>query len=156
MSDLDKIDPNFIADLRDSREAVEVAAKWLAKLGYAVVIRPTFERPDPSQRHAFADQGDLEILARVEVKRRRALTFKDKSDFPYSTLIVDACHKFDRAKPKPWQYVILNREMSAAFLVDSRTHPQWKRVSKYDPHAGRAQDFYECPLELVEWVRIDR
>lgn len=147
--DYNKEDPTFIEDLRESKKAVGVVADWLSSLGYPVVVRPTFERPDPADMGDYGDDGDLEILQRVEVKRRLSLTFTSKEDFPYSTLIVDACHCYDKALPKPCAYVILNRDMTTAFIVESHTQPQWIKKTKFDRFKKRERAFYECPIELV-------
>ena len=115
--DYEDSDPSFIADLRKSKESVAVAAKWLSEKGYPVIVRPTFERPSVEQMDEYADDGDIEIVQRIEVKRRQQLTFTSREDFPYETVIVDACHCYDRARPKPYAYIIFNREMTAAFVM---------------------------------------
>ena len=103
----------------------------------------------------FADDGDLEILQRVEVKRRVSLTFSTKADFPYKTLIVDACHCYDRAKPKPYAYIIFNREMTAAFVIDVKaTKEQWVRVTKKDRFKNRDREFYEVPVAAIRVEEI--
>jgi len=154
-SDYEQTDPSFIDDLRESKEAVSVAAQWLAGKGYAVIVRPTFERPSTEQMAEFADDGDIEIVQRVEVKRRKSLTFTSKEDFPYDTIIVDACHCYDKAHPKPYAYIILNREMENAFIVDVKhTFHKWRRVNKQDRLKGRKRSFYECPISIVQCVLI--
>jgi len=156
ISDYDEKDPSFIDDLRESKEAVTIAAKWLSDQGYPVIVRPTFERPSAEQMSEYSDDGDIEIVQRVEVKRRQNLTFTSKEDFPYDTLIVDACHCYDRAHPKPYAYIILNREMTKAFVVNVRdTHQLWKRVKKNDRFKGREREFYECPISAVRCVSIN-
>ncbi len=152
MSDLDRDDPTFLEDLRRSNTSVEIAAKWLAGRGHPVIVRPVIERPDPSVRGEYGDDGDLEIIQRVEVKQRIGLTFTSKDDFPYPTIIVDVCHSYDRARPKPYAYIILNREMSGALIVDVKTtRRDWVKVDKFDRHTNRQRSFYECPLELVSY-----
>lgn len=150
--DYDTQDPTFLADLRESRKAVELVARWLSGRGYPVVVRPTFERPDPSRAAEFSDDGDIEIMQRVEVKQRKTLTFTSKADFPYPSVIVDACHCYDQARPKPYAYVIVNREFSAAFVVKCSTRQQWARVKKLDRQKQREREFYECPMALVDCV----
>lgn len=155
LSDYEKNDPSFIDDLRKSKEAVAVAAKWLSERGYPVIVRPTFERPSVEQMGEFSDDGDLEIIQRIEVKRRQSLTFTSKADFPYETIIVDACHCYDNARPKPFAYIIFNREMTAAFMVNVRgTFSEWVKVEKRDSAKGRDRVFYECPLKLVSFVNM--
>jgi hypothetical protein len=149
-------DPTFIEDLRKSRASVETVARWLSSKGVPVIVRPTFERPDASRMSEFSDDGDLEIIQRVEVKQRPNLDFTSKDDFPYPTLIVDACHCYDNAKQKPYAYVIVNRAGDVAFVVYVRdTRAKWLRVKKHDKAKQRDREFYECPMELVEVARLN-
>jgi len=150
----DQKDPDFIKDLRESRDAVMVAAEWLNKKGFPVVIKPTFERPKSSDMAEFADDGDLEIMQRIEVKRRKSLTFTSKEDFPYDTLIIDVCHTYDKAKIKPYAYIILNEKMDCAFIAYSKNQKFWKKTIKSDRFKGRDREFYECPIEYVKFVKI--
>lgn len=153
--DYERDDPTFIADLRKSREAVDVAAGWLSEHGYPVIVRPTFERPHVGVKSEFADTGDLEIVQRVEVKRRVDMDFTSKTNFPYPTVIVDACHCFDNAKPKPYAYFVFNRSMTAALIVNTReTAAQWIRTSKFDNKKQRTRSFYECAIECTTFVEI--
>lgn len=148
-------DPTFIADLRKSKASVDVVSRWLASKGFPVIVRPTFERPDPSKMGEFSDDGDLEIIQRIEVKQRPNLDFDSIESFPYPTLIVDACHCYDNAKQKPYAYFILNRTMSTAFVVYVReTKAQWIRTTKHDAKKQRDRDFYECPIELVKVIQL--
>ena len=147
-------DPSFINDLRESQESVDLVAKWLRRKGYPVITRPTFERPDPSRMAEFSDSGDLEILQRIEVKQRKSLTFTSQNDFPYSTIIVDACHCYDNARPKPFAYIILNREMTAAFLVPSSSYRHWTKIKKHDRFKNRDRCFYECPMIHVQFAKL--
>jgi hypothetical protein len=154
--DYDRLDPTFERDLEESKLAVSVAAKWLSSKGYPVVVRPTFVRPDASKMSDFSDDGDIEIIQRVEVKRRQSLTFSSKEDFPYQTLIVDVAHAYDNARPKPYMYMIFNKEMTDCLLVECRTFHKWIKTTKYDRHRNRDRTFYECPIELVKWVKVER
>lgn len=150
---LDDIDPTFIQDLRDSRVAVEVVTRWLVQRGYAVVVRPTFERPNPSQRFDYSDSGDLEIVQTVEVKRR-GFTFTCKEDFPYPSTFVDTCHHYDKAHPKPYAYVHLNREMTAALIIEGRTRSHWSRSVVNVGSQGRVKELYVVALDYTQIVPI--
>lgn len=157
MSDYDyeRDDPNFVADLTESHKAVEKAAAWLRNKGYPVIVRPTFVRPDVSERGEYADDGDIEILQRIEVKRRISMTFSGEGDFPYDTLIVDACHCYDKANPKPYAYIIFNRDMTAAFIVDVKsTRRHWQRTTRADRQKARVREFYECPVSILTVERM--
>ena len=79
----------------------------------------------------FADDGDLEIMQRIEVKRRKSLTFSSKEDFPYNSLIVDVCHTYDKAKIKPYAYIILNEKMDCAFIAYSKHQKHWKKTVNF-------------------------
>jgi len=102
----------------------------------------------------YSDDGDLGLVQRVEVKRRQTLTFTSKEDFPFDTLIVDACHCYDKARPKPVFYIIFNYEMTAAFIVEGDTYPYWKKVERFDTQKNRKRLFYECPLDKVRVEKI--
>lgn len=152
---LDITDPTFVDDLRDSQIAVDVVARHLSGLGYPVHVNPVQVRPDPSVRAEYADKGDLVISQVIEVKHRKELSFTGKADFPYPSIIVDVCHTFDRARPKPYAYVILNKPMTVAFVIRSATRARWFKTEKFDRHANRTRSFYECPIEHVEIMRIE-
>jgi hypothetical protein len=155
MRDLDSTDPGFVDDLRESREAVQHVAQWLVAQGVPVLIRPTYIRPDQSQRSAYSDVGDLEIQQRVEVKRRFNVQFTCADDFPYPTIIVDVCHTYDNARPKPFMYVIVNHAMTHAAIILCRdTAKQWVRSTKMDSTLNREREFYECPISLVRFTAL--
>lgn len=148
LSNYDATDPTFVDDLAKSQESVSVVSKWLVSLGYPVVVRPTFVRPSAEDAMDFSDCGDLEIIQRVEVKRRH-IAFTSKDDFPYKTVFVDVCHAFDKAHPKPFAYVILNEQMTYAFIVDVKsTKKLWSRVATMDTGKHRERTFYQCPINL--------
>jgi hypothetical protein len=140
----------FLDELRASSEAVVLVAAWLTReRGLPVVLRPTFAAPTIDQRADYTDGGDLEILLGVEVKRR-SLPFTNKADYPYPTVIVDACPSFDKKRPRPYAYVLLNETMTAALVVDvGRTRHSWTRADLLDGRNNFRQPFYVCPLDLV-------
>lgn len=154
MHALDRTDPTFVQDLMDSQAAVDVVATYLRGRGYDVNVPELVVRPDASQRAQYSDGGDIQITQRVEVKHRKMLDFTSAASFPYPTIIVDVKHSYDRAAPKPYAYLILNRSMTTAFKVYGRTRPQWIVTRKLDRHAGREREFYECPIKLVETIQM--
>jgi hypothetical protein len=148
-------DPTFVDDLRDSKRAVDAAAAFLNSKGYPVVVRPMFIRPDVSQINDYSDDGDIEIIQRVEVKQRKDTSFSSKADFPYQTLIVDTCRAFDKAKPKPYAYIICNPALTCALVVDVKaTRRHWTRVEKNDRKKGRCTEFYECPIASCGEIQL--
>jgi hypothetical protein len=156
MSDKEVDDPTFVADLENSQRSVEVAARWLSQQGYPVVIRPTFVRPTVSEMLEYSDSGDLEIIQRVEVKQRVDIDFSGAGDFPYETVIVDACHCYDNSRPKPYAYIIFNASLSGALIVNVReTVSQWVKVEKKDRKKNRVRKFYECPVSAARFVDVE-
>jgi hypothetical protein len=159
-SKYEKEDPNFISDLRESKKSVEVVADWLRSLGKKVNIFEVKERPSVEKMAEYADDGDLEIVdelngsKRIEVKHRKSLKFSGLKDFPYKTIIVDVCHTFDNADPKPYAYVILNDTMTTALIVTTSSSEYWKKVSKRDRFKNRIRYFYECPVEHVKEKKL--
>lgn len=148
--DLDDTDPKFPEDLTESNEHAWQVARWFQSQGIPVAVQPIRLRPTPEERGEYGDNGDLLIVQRVEVKQRR-FDWTCRDDFPYPTIIVDVCHTWDRAFPKPYLYVITNQSVTRAILVEGRTSWAWKRVYKDDRRINRRRHFYECPLDLVEF-----
>ena len=149
---LDQTDPTFVADLRESRNAVHRASEWLASLGYPTMVMPSACRPDPSQMSDFSDDGDLQVVMRVEVKRRN-INFT-AGNFPYPTIIVDVAHTWDNASPKPLSYIIFNQDMTSACVVPGHTSTHWVKTKKHDTHKNRERVFYECPTEHAKWIDL--
>jgi len=152
--DYDRDDPTFVADLLTSRIAVEHVARWFLGRGHPVVINPTFVRPTAIEMDAYRDHGDLGVLLRIEVKRR-AFTFTGRDDYPFATVIVDNCHLFDGARPKPFAYVTVSQDLAAGFLIEvARTQHAWTRRAFWDRTKKRERNVYECPVELTHAIRF--
>jgi hypothetical protein len=152
--DLDAVDPHFARDLENSQDAVWHVARWLSGRGHHVTVRATHLRPDPSRLREYSDQGDLEIIQRVEVKHRPDLQFTSKSDFPYPSVIVDVAHAWDNAKPKPYAYVILNAPMTVGIVVLGSSAGKWTREETWDRKRNRKRVFYHCPLDSVTFLNL--
>lgn len=152
---LDDTDPLFPEDLAASNEHVWKVARWFQSVGIAAAVQPIRLRPTPEERGEYGDNGDLLIVQRVEVKQRR-FDWSGRGDFPYPTIIVDVCHSWDRAFPKPYAYVITNESVTQAIIVLGSTAGAWKRESRFDGRIGRMRDFYECPLEHAQFRSLVR
>jgi hypothetical protein len=150
----EKDDPGFEDDLEESKKFVEKAARWLGDKGYPVIIEPTFLRTNISDMREFSDNGDLRIVQRVEVKRRN-LKFTCADDFPYPSIIVDVAHTWDRARPKPYAYLIYNEGATALCVVYGKSFPVWQKVTKPDRFKKRDRTFYECPIGECEFHVLD-
>lgn len=157
---LDETDPTFVDDLLFSQEAVWIMAKWFSNRGFDACIPATKIRPDPSQRREFSDSGDLFIWQgnkeyKIEVKRRK-IEFSSKNDFPYKTIIVNRTYLWDDADVKPYAHVILNQSGTAFFQVSSDTADRWTKTIRDNKKANRPMEFYECPIELCGFYKIER
>jgi hypothetical protein len=151
----DEDDPNFVPDLLKSRKVVHIAARWLMSLGYNVKVRPTRIRPDPTEMSRYADDGDLVcVLGRLEVKQRPSIAFSSVHEFPYPSIIVDACHIWDRAQPKPYAYLIFDNDCSHCYIIKGTTRSRWARKFRWDREKKRLRCFYECPLSCCICVEI--
>lgn len=150
-----KTNREFLSALDRSRTAVWVAAQWLLRQGYDAQIRPALERPTFEDRNEFADNGDIEIKQRVEVKHR-FLSFTNEDSYPYDTVIVDEKYKIDRINSAElYQYIILNEEMTHCCVVYGITRSQWVERKKYDKKDRQTRTFYECPVSLCSFYSLE-
>ena len=66
--DIEKNHPTFKKNLRASQRGVWDTAQWLGTFGMKVTVNPTQEADSYKNRHAFMDDGDIEISQKIEVK----------------------------------------------------------------------------------------
>ena len=146
-------DDVFIKMLEDSKEAVLVTAQHISNKGHPVTIQPTFVRPKFEDRKMFSDGGDMLVSYIVEAKHRPKLYFTNKDDFPYDTIIVEKKHIYDSRIVKPIYYYIWNKDLTYAIKVSvMRTNKEWIITNRLNSLENRYMDFYECPIELVEFI----
>lgn len=129
---------------------------WLNARGYTVGVPPMEYAPTDSDWLEYVDEGDLSILMRVEVKQR-SLEFTCRADWPFPDgFIVCSRNSFDRAKPKPYAYVILNRAGThAAFVLGSSRTRWWIERRKDSRYQTIEQEFYFAPLEAVSFAPLE-
>ena len=151
MKNYDITDPTFVQDLQASQGVVWQAAKYIGSLGYTVTVRGTNVRPSPEEAPSYSDMGDIEIIQRIEVKKRIDIDFRSVDDFPYDSIIVDVAHTWDNAKQKPYAYMIYNSSLTGFILVKGSTFKHWIKVQKYDRQKKRKRIFYECPLQYCSY-----
>lgn len=156
MVSLDDRDPTFARDLAESRIAVSLAAHWLAdEMGYTVVTPPIVCRPNVEDRAAYSDRGDLFIQQPIEVKRR-SFNFSSLETYPYPTAIVDNCHAWDNARPKPYAFLLFSADLTGFLICKGATRPHWLKTSGFQKSRGRVREVYECPITLCEYRSIDQ
>lgn len=146
----------FIEHLESSQATVWNVAMWLQSIGYAVTVNPMQKAPNHENWKDYADKGDIVIQQRVEVKQISRV-FSGLADWPFGKkFIVCAKHSFDRAKPKPFAYIIVSADGMSYALVSASTAERWTVEKRGDTRYGEgySQEFYLCPLELVKWGRL--
>lgn len=145
----------FLTHLDDSQSAVWLVAEWLNNRGYDVTINATKKAPSHDDWKNYADNGDLEIKQRIEVKHLSA-EFTCMDDWPFGNkFIVCAKHAFDRAKPKPYAYIILNNKKTHMALVMGATSNSWFSEIRKDSRYNQVdQEFYFCPINEVKFTKI--
>lgn len=142
----------FLAHLAASHDAVWKVARYIQRTGFNVMVNAGHDTSTFETRMSHVDNGDLSIVHRIEVKHLRK-EFTSAEDWPFPDVIVCAKQAFDKAKPKPFQFILVNRAETHIAIVRGSTRPQWTvmenvRDSRYE---DRAQDFYVCPLHLVQF-----
>tara|TARA_B100000131_G_scaffold306986_1_gene334693 strand:+ start:209 stop:670 length:462 start_codon:yes stop_codon:yes gene_type:complete len=143
----------FLEHLEKSTDGVFHVARWLHSKGIPCTINPTFAPKEYNEE--AKDNGDLWIQQKVEVKTMR-FNFTDMESWPYKTFIVCASHSYDDTFIKPYKYVILSNDKTHAAIVDVKaTKDKWYRMRKQDKrYIDYSQEFYFCPIELLEFVKL--
>ena len=146
---------SFLRHLKDSEKSVDFVRQYLLEKGYAVLQNPSTKAESHADWKQHADNGDLYIQQRIEVKHL-SIDFT-KTDWPYKDFIVCAKHSFDNAKPKPFAYFVLSKSKRfAAILIVSETQSKWfvsrRRDRRYE---GVEQEFYVAPIECAKFVSME-
>ena len=144
----------FRKHLAESEHGVQFAAQYLLSLGHDVLIKATHCAPSRDQWKEFADDGDLYIQQRIEVKHLSATFGKDHWPFG-SKFLVCAKHSYDRSKPKPFAYLYFSSDKKCVASVMGTTREHWYVEQRTDKrYENYSQDFYLCPLEYVKFTQI--
>lgn len=145
----------FLQHLSESGGAVWEVAMMLQDRGYFVSVAPTSKAARHEDWKQHADQGDLFISQRVEVKRL-GVDFTGQEDWPFGDkFIVCAKHSFDRAFPRPYAYVILSSSGQYAATVFTSDCDKWTVEQRTDKrYENVSQEFYFCPFHLVRFFRM--
>lgn len=147
-------DDKFKKHLAQSHGAVWKVAQYLSNKGHPITVPPTFVAPNHDEWKEYADDGDIYMGQRIEVKQR-GFYFSSRNDWPYKSFMVCAKHSFDNAKPKPYAYFILNKEGSFAAVVMGSSHKSWYCETKKDSrYEDMVQSFYMSPMNLVKFVEL--
>ena len=155
MSAKDRDHAKFIKNLDDSDESVWIAAMHLNQMGVPVTVRTHTKSESYDDRLNHLDQGDLEIVQRVEVKGL-STEFTCKDDFPFKSIIVCAKHSWDFANPKPYAYMLLNKNRTHYGLIKGETRESWFVDSFKDKrYESMVQECYKTNLDNVTFGEIN-
>jgi hypothetical protein len=145
----------FIGRLKISKGGVFRVAEWLHDQGIPVTIMP-MQMPEVYTEDAY-DDGDLLIQQRIEVKRL-SRPFTCRKDWPFHNFAVCEKKAYDRAFPKPYKFIYLNRDMThAAVLPVEHSRLFWTEGELTDSRDGdgATQDVYFCPFRFVRFKPIE-
>jgi hypothetical protein len=139
---------DFVEALQASKCAVRRMAQHLAdKHGCPVTVMPVYVRPDVSQRLEYADNGDIYLGMRAEV-RHLALDFTCSNDFPYDVVICCDVEIYKRARPKPMMFYVVNRMLTHYAYISGTTKTHWV-IRAIANRRNSVCDAYLCPKHLV-------
>lgn len=152
-----KSDERFIKDLKESRPAVEAAAAWLRSMGFKVRVPELRIREDPADAAEYADHGDIlvedphgrELV--IEVKHQKSYNWHSRKEFPFTSVCVDFVTTYDAKPVQPWFYLVVNQDMTMAFLVPLSSRQYWFRARAKE--SGRL--YYYCPLDMCRLIRLN-
>jgi hypothetical protein len=155
MSTTEENHRKFLAHLEASRDGVWLVARWLQVQGFQTTVMPFTKAPTRAEWKQHADNGDLFINQRIEVKQL-GYSFTSALDWPFgSRFFVVNKNAFDRAKPRPYAFFSLNKEADHAAFVMASTRRHWcvekTKDRRYDEYE---QDTYLCPMEHVSFVKL--
>jgi hypothetical protein len=151
----------FLKHLSESGEAVEKAAAWFKGKGYEVEVPETRFAGTHLDWKDYADEGDLfvrkevdAVWDRIEVKRR-GVEFSCREDYPFPSFFVCARHSFDRARLKPFAFLIFDSDLSHMGIVFGSGWQRWRVVKRFDRrYEGVWQAIYEADLGDVRFRSV--
>lgn len=145
----------FLKHLDDSADTVFTCAKYFYNKGIPVEISPMTKAKNHGEWKSHADNGDLLISQRIEVKGL-SHDFTCADDWKFGKeFIICAKHSWDLANPKPYAYMICNRERTHVAIVYGRTKDKWTTKTVQDSRYNEyTQECYLCPLEYIIWEKL--
>lgn len=146
----------FLERLQKSEPARWQMAQWFAKQGYVVVVNPLWYAATADQWRGNSDMGDLYVQTRMEVKHLRC-EFTSRQDWPHGKdFIVCSRNSYDRAKPKPHAYWLLNHSRTHVARVLTSSFPRWRVAKRRDyGFENVEQEYYFAPLDDVRFSRLE-
>lgn len=158
---MDENHKKFLDHLDNSTEAVFIVALYLHKKGLDVKIKAVQKANSHKEWKQYKDDGDIFVYKngkpyRIEVKGL-SCDFTSDKDWKFKDFIVCAKHSYDNAEPVPFSYMMLNKDKTHMAIVKTKTYPSWGVVKRKDSrYKDVTQEFYTCPINNVEWIKINK
>lgn len=149
----------FLEHLESSTEAVFIVALYLHKKGLDVEIKAVKKAKSHKDWRQYKDDGDIFVHKkgksyRIEVKGL-SCDFTSDKDWKFKDFIVCAKHSYDNAEPEPFSYIMLNKNKTHLAIVKTESQHLWEVVKRKDSrYQNVTQEFYTCPLNSIEWIKI--
>ena len=150
-----KGDKEFVRLLNNSNDVVRMVASKLYKDGYNVRILPSLISPDAESRWDYVDDGDMEIIQRIEVKYKPEIDFKSIDDFPYEDIIIDEAYKVDKKYTSTlFTYIIVNKSKTGYLIIPIWTKQHWFKETKFDRREKENREFYLINKKYVRYMEL--
>ena len=150
--------------LSRSSPAVFAVAEHFHVEGGKVIIPPVLISPTRAENPQYTDDGDLWVIdgenneSRIEVKWRRTRQFTRSWKYPTMFVMgVDAWRKANEGPGEgPDMVLNVNPDCTYAAVVLSYTFEQWNETKMEDKQRGCIDLIYECPIELVDFIKLKK
>jgi hypothetical protein len=144
--------------LKASSDAVFAVARYQHNRGRGVEIPPLRLAPSAAVNMKYLDGGDLFILTddrrlRVEVKHRQR-HFSSAEDWPDPHVFVSNVPAVDR-NGVVYAYAVVSIDFAHAAVIYGSTKPTWYIVERVPSNTGVAEQVYCCPMEKVEFIKLN-
>lgn len=152
-------DIRFKGAVKKSRNGVELVKTYFEKLGFQTELPELKIRDKFEDRAGYGDDADLFIISKlgermgIEVKGR-TLSFTSVRDFPFPTIFVDRVNKADASTVRC--YVSINSAGTHFAAILSSTKDLWVQKQRYDNVKGHTLNVYECPKQLIKFLKIKK
>jgi len=150
----------FLKRLDSSRPAVFKVAEWLHRRGFTVKVPSTMYAPDATEHTKYVDDGDIlikkptdENWLRVEVKQINT-DFDCRDNWPFPVVLVSNKKSVDRAMPVPVSYVIVNKLMTHAGIIYTKTKEKWSEKNILAKNTNNIETFYVCDPSIVKFLDL--
>ncbi len=157
MNDFDK----FVKNVKASIVPMVFVGAWLVSKGYTIRISGVKIASRPDELTKFVDKGDMFLLHngkefKIEAKKLGA-KFSCAEDWPFKDeMMVCSKRSWDRADPKPHNYILLSSDWKYVAIINGRSSNNWTVQKKKDKRYNKMiQDFYICPTKLVKFKKFD-